>query len=256
MAADAAATVIVGAHAVTRYANRTGALSLWSLPTGSGGAGLAGGRQLPVRHGRRRGYLGAAPVTALRRINLRTGAERLIQATAPCLRRARSASPSTGWSCSRAPAVSLPTARPPAPACGTGGPGSPESVDVRQRRLYLLVGNALVGVDPATGPGWPRSPAPTAESAGLYGVQAGAVLGLDRGALGKAWGYDVATQRVLWTSAPAAMAALLRRPIRDRREHVAKRGRVCCWPSARSSARHLRRAWRSRCLSRMTAANR
>jgi hypothetical protein len=39
-----------------------------------------------------------------------------------------------------------------------------------------------------------------AESAGLYGVQAGAVLGLDRGALGKAWGYDVDTQRVLWTS--------------------------------------------------------
>src|SRR5204863_180543 len=34
------------------------------------------------------------------------------------------------------------------------------------------------------------------------GVRAGAVLGLDRGGLGRAWGYSVATQRVLWTSGP------------------------------------------------------
>ena len=33
-------------------------------------------------------------------------------------------------------------------------------------------------------------------------VRAGTALGLDHGALGKAWGYNVTSQRVLWTSAP------------------------------------------------------
>jgi len=28
------------------------------------------------------------------------------------------------------------------------------------------------------------------------------VLGIDHGALGKAWGYDIAAQQVLWTSRP------------------------------------------------------
>src|SRR6266699_422114 len=78
VAADAAATVIVGPHAVTRYANRTGAV-LWTRPTGQAGqAWQEDGNFLDgaVAAG---GYLGAAPVTALRRINLRTGAERLIR---------------------------------------------------------------------------------------------------------------------------------------------------------------------------------
>ena len=30
----------------------------------------------------------------------------------------------------------------------------------------------------------------------------GDVLGIDHGAVGKAWGYDVAAQQVLWTSLP------------------------------------------------------
>ena len=141
-------------------------------------------------------------MTALRRINLRTGAERLVQA-----RRARLCRPLSlafdGVVLFAGADGSPPTARAPAPACGTGQAGLPESVDVAGRRLYLLVGNALVGVDPGRrGPGWPGSRGATAASAGLYGVRAGAVLGLDHGALGKAWGYDVATQRVLWTSAP------------------------------------------------------
>jgi hypothetical protein len=71
------------------------------------------------------------------------------------------------------------------------------------RRLYLLIGNALVGVDPRTGARMARvSGATAAAAAGLYGVRAGVVLGLDHGAPGKAWGYNVATQRVRWTSAP------------------------------------------------------
>ena len=41
-----------------------------------------------------------------------------------------------------------------------------------------------------------------ASSSGLYGVREGAVLGIDHGGLGKAWAYDIAAQRVLWTSRP------------------------------------------------------
>ena len=87
------------------------------------------------------------------------------------------------------------------PACGTGGPGCRKALTVG-RRLYLLVGNALVGVDPVTGGQAGEGAGANAASAGLYGVRAGAVLGIDHGALGKAWGYNVATQRVLWTSNP------------------------------------------------------
>src|SRR5262245_11275445 len=78
VAANAATTVIVSAHAVTRYANRTGAV-LWSRPTGQAAqAWQQDGNFLDVTVAAD-GYLGTAPVTALRRVNLHTGAERLIR---------------------------------------------------------------------------------------------------------------------------------------------------------------------------------
>jgi hypothetical protein len=200
VAADAAATVIVGTHAVTRYANRTGDV-LWSRPTGPAAqAWQEDGNFLDVAVAAG-GYLGAAPVTALRRINLRTGAERLIRPRAHAFAGTLSLAfdgvvlftGATGITAYRA-------------ATGTRlwhrRAGLPESVDVPQERLYLLAGNALVGVDPVTGARRAKVSGANAESAGLYGVRGGAVLGLDRGALGKAWGYNVATKRVLWTSGP------------------------------------------------------
>jgi outer membrane protein assembly factor BamB len=200
VAADAAATVIVGAHAVTRYANRTGTV-LWSRPTGQAAqAWQEDGNFLDVTVAAR-GYLGAAPVTALRRINLRTGAERLIRPRSHAFAGTLSLAFDGVVLFTGAGGIT-------AYRAATGArlwhrrAGLPESVDVRERRLYLLAGNALVGVDPLTGARLARVSGANAESAGLYGVQVGAVLGLDRGALGKAWGYDVATQRVLWTSGP------------------------------------------------------
>ena len=81
-AAAAATTVIVGPHAVTSYANRTGAVR-WSRPTGPvpqdwqvDGANS----YVAVAAG---GYLGSAPVTALRRINLATGAQRVVRPHGP-----------------------------------------------------------------------------------------------------------------------------------------------------------------------------
>jgi hypothetical protein len=76
----------------------------------------------------------------------------------------------------------------------------PDMVDAVAGRLYLISGNTLIGVNPQTGSTVARVSA--ASSSGLYGVREGAVLGIDHGALGKAWGYDIAAQQVLWTSRP------------------------------------------------------
>jgi outer membrane protein assembly factor BamB len=200
VAAGAADTVIVGAHAVTRYANRTGAVR-WSRSTGPAAqAWQEDGGNLYVTVAAD-GYLGTAPVTALRRINLLTGAERLVRPPGQAFDGALSLA--FGGVLLFAAGRGVTAYRE-----GTGARlwhrrvALPESIDVVGQRLYLLVGNALVGVDPRTGSKLARVRGATAASAGLYGVRAGAVLGLDHGAMGKAWGYDVATQRVLWTSTP------------------------------------------------------
>jgi outer membrane protein assembly factor BamB len=200
VAASAASTVIVGAHAVTRYANRTGDV-LWSRPTGyAAQTWQEDGGNLYVTVSAD-GYLGAAPVTALRRVNLRTGAERLIRAPGQAFDGTLSVAFDGVVLFAAGRGVT-------AYSEGTGARlwhrrvALTESVDVPGRRLYLLVGNALVGVAPQTGSKLARVRGATATSAGLYGVRAGAVLGIDHGALGKAWGYSVATQHVLWTSNP------------------------------------------------------
>jgi outer membrane protein assembly factor BamB len=200
VAADAGATVIVGAHAVTRYANDTGDVK-WSRPTGHPAqAWQEDGNDLYVAVSAD-GYLGAAPVTALRRIDLRTGAERLVRPPGQAFDGALTLAFDGVVLFAAARGVT-------AYSEGTGARlwhrrvAFAESVDAVGHRLYLLVGNALIGVSPRTGSKLARVRGATAASAGLYGVRAGAVLGIDHGALGKAWGYDVATQRVLWTSNP------------------------------------------------------
>ena len=201
VAADALATVVVGAHAVTRYANRTGAV-LWSRPTGPAAqAWQEDGNSLYVTVAAG-GYLGAAPVTALRRINLRTGAERLIRPRGDAFAGPLSLAFDGVVLFAGASGATAYDARTGARLWHRRA-GLPESADVVAHRLYLLVGNALIGVNPKTGGRVARiSGATAAESAGLYGVRAGTALGLDNGASGKAWGYDVTTQRVQWTSAP------------------------------------------------------
>ena len=78
VSADAARTVIVGNTAVTCYSNRTGAI-IWRRPTGAAAqAWKTDGNELylTVAAG---GYLSGGPVRALRKINLHTGAQRLIR---------------------------------------------------------------------------------------------------------------------------------------------------------------------------------
>ena len=196
VAAGTAATVIVGTHAVTAYANRSGRV-IWSRATGTAAQGWqVDGRSIYVTVAAG-GYLGTAPVTAVRKISLRTGAQRLIRPARHAFAGTLSLVFGGVVLFSRATGIT-------AYSASTGerlwhrAVAQPESADAVAGRLYLTAGNMLIGVDPLTGVRLTR----VAGQAGRYGVRAGTVLGLDHGALGRAWGYDVATRRVLWTSVP------------------------------------------------------
>jgi len=198
VAASPATTVLVGPRAVTSYDNRTGA-ARWSRPTGAvPQAWQVDGTELymAVAAG---GYLGSAPVTALRRINLATGGQRLVRPGGRAFTGALSLAyhgvvvfSSARW----ARAYSGSTGRQLWRYAGA----LPDTFDAVAGRLYLISGNTLIGVNPQTGATLARVTA--GSSAGLYGVREGAVLGIDHGALGKAWAYDIAAQRVLWASRP------------------------------------------------------
>ena len=199
VAADPARTVIVGSTAVTAYRNRTGAV-LWSHPTGPAAqAWKVSGNDLylTVSAG---GYLSNGPVRALRKIFLRSGRQRLVRPPGRSFHGVLSRvvagvvvftdakgtiaySATTGrWLWRRRGAV-------------------PENADPRGGLLYLSDGSSLAGVDPETGRTQARvSGGSTTGTSGFYAVHDGVVLGLDQGAEGDAWGYDVPVGRVLWTN--------------------------------------------------------
>ena len=82
-------------------------------------------------------------------------------------------------------------------------PGAvPESTDQHPRRIYLTEGSNLVGVDPLTGRVRATASGSAVNgSAGVYVVRDGVALGLDQGGNGDAWGYDLAVQRVTLAAA-------------------------------------------------------
>jgi len=199
VSADAARTVVVGNTAVTCYSNRTGAV-VWSRPTGPAAqAWKTDGNELylTVAAG---GYLSGAPVRALRKINLRTGAQRLIRPLGASFR----------GTLSRAVRGVVVFTGDRGTIAYSGSTGVrlwrragalPQDADPVDGLLYLSVGNALVGVDPWTGRTEAHVSGGSAPGAsGFYAVRDGTVLGLDQGASGDAWGYDVAAGRVLWTN--------------------------------------------------------
>jgi hypothetical protein len=78
----------------------------------------------------------------------------------------------------------------------------PEGADPREGRIYLTRGSNLIAVNPWTGRIQATASGSAVDgSAGVYVVRSGVALGLDQGANGDAWGYDVAAQRVTLTSA-------------------------------------------------------
>ena len=199
VAASAATTVVVGPSGVTSYDNGDGRIR-WRRQTGAGQTWRADGGILYVAESAR-GYLGSAPVTGLRVINLTSGAERTLHSP-------------PGHTFSGAMALAADGAVLFTSASGvtaysgsTGGtlwsmPAAvPEGADPAARLVYLTAaGGALVGVDPQTGVVRTSVSGATAGgSAGMYVVRGGVALGLDNGQGGEAWGYNLAAGRVTWT---------------------------------------------------------
>jgi hypothetical protein len=200
VAAAAPTTVIVGPAGVTSYDNGDGRIR-WQRHTGAGQTWRTDGGILYVAEAAG-GYLGSAPVTSLRVIDLSSGIER------------RLLSP-PGHSFSGTLAIAADDAVLFTSAAGvtaysgsTGGSlwsmpdAVPEGADPSAHLIYLTsAGGALVGVDPLTGAVKASVSGSTAGgSAGMYVVRGGVALGLDSGQGGEAWGFNVAVGRVTWTA--------------------------------------------------------
>jgi hypothetical protein len=201
VAASSRYAVVVGASAVTSYDNASGAVR-WTRPTGSSAQAWrvdGGYLYVTVAAG---GYLGSQPVTALRRISLRTGAELTVSPP-------HGSGSFAGTLGGALNGVLLFTAAQGAAAYDgvtgvrlwTLAGAVPEGADPEQDRFYLTQGGALVGVEPWTGEVVARASGSAVDgSGGLYSVSDGIALGLDQGSGGEAWGYDIAAQRVVWST--------------------------------------------------------
>ncbi|HET9898418.1 MAG TPA: hypothetical protein VFQ44_26105 [Streptosporangiaceae bacterium] len=196
VSADLKSSVIVGARSVASYANRTGKVR-WRIPTGAGGqAWQVSGNDLYVTVSAT-GPAGTAPVTAVREINLRNGAQRLIQPAGRSFDGRLSGVLDDELLFSSADGLRM-YSGPTGGLTGFRAGAVPEMLDSVQEELYVDVGGALIGIDPVTGKdergtSYPGPP-------GTYGVRDGVALGLDPGAKGAAWGYNIARKHVIWTS--------------------------------------------------------
>ena len=200
VAASLATTVVVGRNGVTSYDNKTGHVR-WYHATGQNKSWQVDGATLyvAVSDG---GYLSSSPVTALQVMNLRSGAERPLSSPL--------GQPFSGTLAAVANGVVLFASAGGVTAYSglTGATlwsraGSvPEGADPARGLVYLTSADAtLTGVDPQTGRVKASVPSSAANGgAELYAVRDGVALGLDSGASGDAWAYDVAAGRVTWTS--------------------------------------------------------
>jgi hypothetical protein len=189
-------TIIVGTNSVACYSNATGKV-IWRDSTGPAGqAWQASGNQLYVTVSSG-GGVGTAPVTAVRRINMRTGDERLIRPAGQSFDGRLSEAIDGELIFSSASGVRM-YSQATGKLTGSRAGAVPEVFDPVQQVLYVDVDGALIGIDPATGKNergttYPGPP-------GTYGVRDGVALGLDPGSNGEAWGYNLAKKRVIWTS--------------------------------------------------------
>lgn len=194
IAADGASVVVVDQTAVTAYANSTGRV-LWSRAVGPPGQPWqVSGQYVYVAQPD-----GSAGVLQVRRISLSTGAEVVLHP-------ASSVYP--GTLSAVVDGVML-FSTPDEVAAYNGATGGPlplwhkpnmvlELADPSASAVYLASGTALVGLDIASGTVVSRASLSVAGS--LYWVSGGVALGLDQNALGDAWGYNLASHRVLWTA--------------------------------------------------------
>jgi hypothetical protein len=201
VASSAQYTVIVGPAAVTSYDNATGHVR-WQRPTGSVTQAWRTDGSFLYMTATAGGVVESAPVTALRKIDMTTGAELTVAPLeALSFRGTLSAAFDDVVLFTSAAGVTAYSGTSGAELWRIGG-AVPESTDPARHRIYLTRGSNLIGVDPQTG----RITATASGSAvdgaaGVYVVRNGVALGLDQGANGDAWGYDLAAQRVTVASA-------------------------------------------------------
>ena len=193
--ASRTAAVIIGSRAVTIYTTGSGRFRWQRLTGAAQQTWTVDGHYLYVAVSSG-GYLLSGPVTALRRIDMVDGAEQVID-----LRGAF-----TGTLAGVVDGVALLTG-------GNGLRGysvrtgkllwqrataAVELVDPGEDAAYLATGNSLSALDLSTG----RIRGRPAQSVanGLYAIRGQVALGLDQGDLGDAWGYDMKTRKVDWTS--------------------------------------------------------
>jgi outer membrane protein assembly factor BamB len=194
-------TVIVGATAVTSYDNATGRVR-WQQSIGRVPPAWRTADGLLYVAESAGGFQGSAPVTALRKINLATGAEFVVH-------------PLEGlsfigtFSAAFDGVVLFSSDGGVTAYDGTTGAwlwstrgAEPEGTDPLEQTIYLTKGSNLIDVDPRTGRVTAIASGSAVDgSAGIYAVRDGVALGLDQGAGGDAWGYDIAAQRVTLAAA-------------------------------------------------------
>ena len=189
-------TVVVGATAVTSYDNATGRIR-WRRPTGPmAQAWRTDGKWLYVAESPG-GFVDSAPVSALRRIDVSTGAELVVR---PLESLSFQGMLSTAFDgavlFSSAAGVTAYNGSTGARLWSARG-AVPEGIDHSPRRIYLTEGSNLVGVNPQTGKVKATASGSAVNgAAGVYVVRNGVALGLDQGRGGDAWGYALAVQRV------------------------------------------------------------
>lgn len=198
--ASQATAVIVGAHAVTDYSNATGR-ALWSRAVGPAEqTWRVFGQYVYIEAGSGSGH--GAGVMVLRRISLQNGAERIVR---PLGKGAGSGFPGT---LSATVDGDVLFAAGNGVRAYNGTTGKPlwsrpsayvELAESGQSTVYLASGSQLIGVDVATDQVVSHAPVSVASS--LYWVTGDVALGLDQNALGEAWGYNLSTRRVAWSSA-------------------------------------------------------
>jgi PQQ-like domain len=194
-------TVIVGTTSVTSYDNATGRVR-WHQTVGQAPqAWRTDGGSLYVADSAG-GLLGPAPTATLRKIGLATGAESVVPPLAGLS--------FTGTLSAAFDGVLVFSSADGVTAYdGTTGawlwslPGAvPEGTDPRKHTIYLTKGSNLIGVDPLTGRVTATASGSAVNgSAGIYVVRDGVALGLDQGAEGDAWGYNIGAQRVTLAAA-------------------------------------------------------
>jgi hypothetical protein len=194
-------TVVVGATTVTSYDNATGHVR-WQQGTGPvAQAWRTDGSRLYLAESAR-GFVDSGPVTALRRIDLATGATLTVRPLeGPSFRGTLSIAFDGVVLFSSATGVTAYSGVTGAELWSAPG-AVPEGADRGRHRMYLTEGSNLVGVNPQTG----RVKATASGSAvngaaGVYVVRNGMALGLDQGGNGGAWGFDLSVQRVTLSAA-------------------------------------------------------